>query len=212
MQWLLVIFLLIVIIFEAIVSSNKFKGNYGEELAIKQLKKIHSYHKILHNPIFFNTENKSCEIDIIYINETGIYVIESKNFSGWIFGSEKKLKWTQSLPNRHKSQFYNPIMQNYNHIKMLKELIGEQENYISIIAFSERCELKKIDLKSEIIVMKRNDAMQEIKKLSSKLPKIYDENKINQICDKLNQLAKFDKETRKIHIESIKREQRTKNQ
>lgn len=37
------------------------------------------------------------EIDLIMISETGIYVFESKNYSGWIFGDEKQRYWTQIL-------------------------------------------------------------------------------------------------------------------
>ena len=43
------------------------------------------------------------------IHEKGIFVFESKNYSGWIFGSADQLNWTQSLQNGEKHHFYNPI-------------------------------------------------------------------------------------------------------
>lgn len=38
-------------------------------------------------------------IDLLMIHEKGIFVFESKNYSGWIFGSADQLNWTQSLQN-----------------------------------------------------------------------------------------------------------------
>jgi hypothetical protein len=57
-------------------------------------------------------DGSTTEIDLIMIDETGIYVFESKNYSGWIFGDEKRKNWVQTLENRQKNYFYNPIWQN----------------------------------------------------------------------------------------------------
>ena len=54
------------------------------------------------------------------IHEKGIFVIESKNYSGWIFGNERDKKWTQVLANGDKNYFFNPILQNKIHIKYNK--------------------------------------------------------------------------------------------
>ncbi|MDM5232918.1 nuclease-related domain-containing protein [Lysinibacillus pakistanensis] len=43
------------------------------------------------------------EIDLLYIDRTGLYVLESKNYSGWIFGNEARQQWTQTMPNRKKN-------------------------------------------------------------------------------------------------------------
>ena len=88
---------------------------------------------------------------MIMIHQSGIYVFESKNYSGWIFGSEDSKNWTQTLPSgrkAHKEYFLNPIIQNKVHIKWLVKLIGEESPIHSIIVFSERCTLRGIDLKS----------------------------------------------------------------
>ena len=45
-------------------------------------------------------DSGTTEVDLILIHESGIYVIESKNYSGWIFGSENHKYWTQSLLTR----------------------------------------------------------------------------------------------------------------
>jgi len=55
------------------------------------------------------------QIDHLIVSKFGIFVIETKNMSGWIFGSEKDAKWTQCFPNGKKFRFQNPIRQNYRH-------------------------------------------------------------------------------------------------
>lgn len=76
----------------------------------------------------------------------------AKNYSGWIFGSEKDFKWTQTLPGRSgsvtKSHFYNPIMQNEEHIKWMREYIGSHipTPIYSYIVFGEHCTLKNLNV------------------------------------------------------------------
>ena len=59
-------------------------------------------------------DGETTEIDVLMLHTSGIYVFESKNYSGWIFGDEKSKTWTQTLPNgrgrrAQKERFLNPI-------------------------------------------------------------------------------------------------------
>ena len=47
------------------------------------------------------------EVDVLMVHETGVYVMESKNYAGWIFGSAEQPQWTQALEGGHKNRFYN---------------------------------------------------------------------------------------------------------
>ena len=137
---------------------NDRLGPYGEFLtakkAINASKATTTYFKILNN-LYVKSKNGSTEIDVLMIHETGIYVFESKNFSGQIYGEYKQKKWLQCLENE-RNHFYNPVWQNEGHIAALKNLLGEELPYISIIVFSERCELKEVpDNKTDMIILKR---------------------------------------------------------
>ena len=134
-------------------------GPYGEFLTTKKTinacKETASYFKILNN-LYLNTKNGSTEIDVVMIHETGIYVFESKNFSGWIYGGYKQKEWTQKIEHAQ-NHFYNPIWQNKGHISALKNVLGKNLPYISLIVFSERCELKNIpNGNANLIIIKRN--------------------------------------------------------
>lgn len=92
-----------------------------------------------------------------------MFVFESKNYSGWIFGSENQKNWYQTLPSKknrsHKEHFYNPIMQNRIHTKNLKVLVGDGIPMFSVIVFSERCTLKSISVKSNDINAVKLDSL-----------------------------------------------------
>ena len=55
------------------------------------------------------------QIDHIVISQWGIFVIETKTYSGWVFGDAKSAQWTVSH-FRRKDRFQNPLRQNYKHI------------------------------------------------------------------------------------------------
>ena len=94
---------------------------------------------------------------MVYITQKGIFVLESKNYSGWIFGNETEMYWMASLSNGQKNRFYNPIRQNRSHIKWLRGVVGEEVPLFSVIVFSERCELKKVSVTStDVKVVKRD--------------------------------------------------------
>jgi len=85
------------------------------------------------------------ELDVLMLHERGVFVFESKNYSGWIFGSEGQRMWTQSLNRYTKARFYNPVMQNAAHVRALsKRLVVPERDFVSYIVFSDRCELKEV--------------------------------------------------------------------
>ena len=63
------------------------------------------------------------QIDHIVVSKFGIFVIETKNYKGWIFGSEKQRQWTQQI-YKVKHRFQNPLHQNLLHVKVLKQFLG----------------------------------------------------------------------------------------
>ena len=63
----------------------------------------------------------------------GIFCIETKNYIGWIFGSENQDKWTQTLYNGEKNQFLNPLKQNKSHIYHLSKVLGGKYKINSLV-------------------------------------------------------------------------------
>ena len=183
------------------------KGNYGEYLTFSYLEKLPGYKKIVTNIYVKKEDGKTTEIDLVMLHETGIYVFESKNYSGWIFGDEKNKSWTQTLKGNNKNYFYNPIWQNNGHIRALANFLPEvsRNSFKSYIIFSERCELKKINIESaDVKVIKRQNLVSVINKDISNSTQILTREKIDEIYfRKLLQLSAVTDELKLTHIENI---------
>lgn len=184
---------------------KKDKGKYGEYQSCNKLEKIKRNHRILTNVYLPKENGETTEIDLIYIHETGIYVIESKNYSGLIYGSEKNKFWTQVLNEKIENKFNNPIWQNNTHIKYLSKVLNMDEKYIkSIIVFSERCTLKNIEVTSENVkVINRNNLNKEIEKLINNSSKVFELEEIIKIYYELKPYTCISKEEEQRHIDSI---------
>lgn len=121
----------------------KIKGLIGENKTSKALKRLNTEKYTVINNIELNTKGTSSQIDHIIVSNYGIFVIETKNYKGWILGYEKDQSWTQSI-YRYKRKFYNPVLQNQGHIYALKHLLKNYKylRYYSIITFTKRATLK----------------------------------------------------------------------
>ncbi|QUW23010.1 NERD domain-containing protein [Sporosarcina sp. Marseille-Q4063] len=106
-------------------------------------------YKVLHNITLQNSQGKTTQIDHIIVSIYGIFVVETKNYQGWIYGNEIDRQWTQVIYKK-RQQFYNPIKQNQGHIRALKGMLPEYKNipFISIINFSPKATLKEIQIHS----------------------------------------------------------------
>lgn len=130
--------------------SNIEKGKIGEEIIVNHIKEqIDIYHKIIQNVILTKDEEKT-EVDIILITCVGIYVIESKNFQGYIYGTDTDNIWTEWFSHNHKYHFSNPILQNQYHINFMAHNLKLSEDcFYSYIVFGDDAKLQKIIIHDE---------------------------------------------------------------
>lgn len=99
------------------------KGYYGEYLVFTDLyKNIQGNCKILMNLNIPTEKNKTTEIDLLMIHETGIYVFEIKHYKGTIYGKDTDDIWTQYFRTTKNSHFKNPVLQNAYHINAISKL------------------------------------------------------------------------------------------
>jgi len=88
-------------------------------------------------------ERGTTEVDIILVGNTGVFVIEQKEYNAWIFGSEDDDKWTARYVDGSTHQLQNPLRQNYRHVMALVAHLGlPRDTFHSLVAFSGDCELK----------------------------------------------------------------------
>ncbi len=88
------------------------------------------------------SQGGTTQIDHVLVSVYGIFVVETKNMKGWIFGDERSPQWTQSIFG-NKSQFQNPLRQNFRHVKALAEFLGLPDDVLrSVVFFIGDCDFK----------------------------------------------------------------------
>lgn len=119
-----------------ILGSATFKGWLGEGMVNRGLLSLDPsrYHHF-HDLYLPRPDGKgTTQIDHVVVSPFGIFVIETKNYRGWIFGSEKQRQWTQQI-YRRKSRFQNSLHQNHLHVRVLREFLTLPENKFHPVVF-----------------------------------------------------------------------------
>lgn len=183
------------------------KGEYGEKLILRKLEGLEGSKRIITN-IYLPKEEGTTEVDLIMIHPTGLYVIESKNYKGWIFGQESDKMWSQCLVSGVKTKFYNPIRQNKTHIKALNQFTqGKYAKYIySYVVFGIECEFKKVTWNSpQVSVCKIENFLKTLEEdITSRYP-VLSEEEIVFLESQLKRFTDVDEEFKKKHIEFVKK-------
>ncbi len=210
----------IVICVVGVVVANKLRspsvrGKIGEAKIASRLDRINFFgykgHS-LRNVYIPRADGKTSEIDLLYITTKGIFVIESKNYSGYIFGNDKQQNWTSTLYGGktwyggrivNKYKFYNPIWQNNTHIKALKEYVGDVATF-SFIVFGDDCELVDVSFGAgDIWVCHEYELSGIMKKVLNSSDELYDEQTVERIYSKLLSCTNVSEEVKQGHISDI---------
>ncbi len=179
----------------------RFRGVVGEQKTAFLLGMLpKSKYKVI-DDIMLQAGGRTTQIDHIVVSKSGLFVIETKNYKGWIFGHENGEKWIQNIYGR-KYEFQNPIRQNHIHIRALKQVLSDfrEMPIIPIVAFSSRATLKIHTENHNVVLL--DDLNSTIKKYNDDAisPDI-----MEKIIDRLEECNVNSPEKRKLHIKSIKR-------
>lgn len=168
----IVLLVLIAVIF-AIVKTRKTttagldKGAIGEKRVNDLLNTLGKDYTVYHDLYVKKPDGTTSQIDHVVLSPFGIFVIETKNFRGWIYGEEHEKHWTQII-YKTKNQFYNPILQNRAHVRALQHYLGIDMIYYSIITFSDAATLKFDADFSEAAVINNTQLIETMKKFRVK--------------------------------------------
>jgi hypothetical protein len=127
-----------------IITSPTFKGWFGEKMVLRGLRKLDpAQYRVFHDLYLPHpSEQVTTQIDHVVVSPFGIFVIETKNYRGWIFGSEKQPQWTQQI-YRRKHKFQNPLHQNKLHVKALMQFLNlPEDHFLSVVLFIGNTEFK----------------------------------------------------------------------
>lgn len=193
---LLILFILIIVLFK--LYQADLKGAIGEQNVALRLRSLDkSKYKVINNVVLQVGEYTS-QIDHIVISDYGVFVIETKNYKGWILGHEQSEYWTQVIFKR-KEKLYNPIRQNLGHVKTLKKCLAAYPTipYHSIIVFSSRATIK---VTTTTDVVYTSQLLRTIKQYTEHNLTEQEKENIFEAIKAMNSIATYDK---RKHVKSI---------
>ena len=203
---------------EAWSKDSIVNGLYGEKLTVFELElmKAKKYKgNILHDLYIPAADGKFSQIDVIYVCAKGIFVIESKNYSGIISGNEFYNNWNigsevQKTPfgsvrkSNKNNLFYNPIKQNKKHIEAVQYHLNGIPCF-SLIAFSERCKLSEIKVSSKTgYVFNRYAMINVFSRIFNSNPDVLSDDMINYVTNHLKQFCDADSNVKKAHNDNMR--------
>lgn len=191
------------------------KGEIGEYKIDIQLAQLPKGYKYLSDIMIKNSRAKSgfSQIDHVVITPYGIFVIETKNYQGTIYGGKDRKTWSVN----GKFKMMNPFIQNYGHIQGIKNHIETKyhDQFISVVSFTKRCTFKidEMDYRkiasNEFIVYDVElseyiNRKVSVLKINNKESIILKENDIDRIYISMIEANIKDSTIRKQHVESLK--------
>ena len=175
------------------------RGQVGENKVSRILSKLpENKYKVI-NDLLLKTSYGITQIDHVVLSEYGIFVIETKNYSGWIYGSDHSEEWTKNVYG-NKYLFRNPLKQNYAHVRALMEVleITNQNLFIPILAFSNQAEIK---VQSSKKIINFGNLRSCILGYQNSILNIVD---IAKYASTLSVTTEYTKEEKKAHVSQIK--------
>jgi hypothetical protein len=201
-MWSLVyLFLSLLFLFFVIwlTTSKKGKGIAGELVVSRYLNKLDKSKYFVINDITLKLNDRTTQIDHIVVSCYGIFVIETKNWKGSIYGGSRNNYLYQYLGGvKYKHQ--NPIKQNIGHIKFLREVLSNYHNltFFSIVAFSDYSK-RKINRDTSIAISDILDTIEEYEE------EVISELDRDRVYTKLERLKIEGDKYKEEHVENMRR-------
>ena len=178
------------------------RGAWTENKVAKKLATLPQDEYIVLNDIMLPTDFGTTQIDHIVLSTHGIYVIETKNYSGTLTGNEKSEQWEQNI-NGFRYKTGNALRQNKAHITAVRYhgYISKDIPVQNIVVFARATDFEIHHDEGEVIYI--DELIPTIMRLRSPEP-LYT---IEQIRIKANNLLErniTDPEQRKQHNASAR--------
>ena len=193
--WLILLLALI-----AFLKTPFMKGVLGEflvNLAARLFLDKKTY--TLFKNVTLPTEDGTTQIDHVIVSRYGVFVIETKNMRGWIFGSPQQKTWTQKI-YRHTNKFQNPLHQNYKHTQTLQAVLElDPDKLFSLVVFVGDSDFKT-PMPDNVVYLGGY-----IRFIKSKTQPILSDNEVLAICAKIaSGRLKPSIKTHKEHVKHVK--------
>ncbi len=196
----IILLAIVFLVFKLISRNPKHRGRVGESKVANILNRLPNEYRVLNN-VIIPARGSTSQIDHVVVSPYGIFVIETKNYTGWIFGSDKSERWKQTFKTTEGNYFRNPVKQNWGHVYALAEYLNlDKRVFRPIVVFLDEASL---NTETNIPVI----YMSELKRcILSYKQEIVARGSIALIFSKLSKanLAETDRDAEKRHEQSVK--------
>lgn len=180
-------------------SYAKVLGEIGEESVASILRTLPKDY-VVFNDVYLDIKGYCAQIDHVVISRYGVFIIETKNYTGWIFGNDTSEYWTQTIYDE-KYKLRNPLKQNYAHLKTLQLIFGIEERfYFPVVAFHDKATLKCKTYGNVMYFSELKDFI-----LSKTIPKLTDE-LVNRLSAVLMYYSVKNENQKQEHILKVKQD------
>lgn len=154
------------------------------------------------NDVLLKTGESTTQIDHIVISQSGLFVIETKNYKGWIHGHEKSDYWTQTI-YKQRTRFRNPVKQNGSHVYLLRKILSAypEVDFWPIVVFTGSAKLKNVFSRAPVIYSNR--LIRTIEEINQD-PKL-SKGQMQRIGDTLNKYRLKGRKAYRNHTKRVKK-------
>ena len=174
-----------------------FKGWFGEKktqfnlwlsLDTKLYRRFHD--------VIIPSSHGTTQIDHVLVSLFGVFVVETKNYRGWIYGSEDQSNWTQVI-YKSKYKFQNPLRQTHRHKKVLSKYLGiDESSILPIISFVGDVELKT-ELPPNVLTSRVSSYIKQFNE------EVFSDDEVERIIRLLSHVKSEYNISKKEHIQSL---------
>ena len=193
---MLILLILVICVF---VHLFRNKGKAGERNVSFRLSRLPSEYKVINN-LQLKFGNWTSQIDHVVVSPYGVFVIETKNYTGIITGGENSAEWTKNMYG-NKYGFHNPIFQNESHIKAIRKCLGDYGSLriIPIVAFSNKSKLRvKLESKTVVYFSQLRRTIRAYREVC------ISDVQVTEIYNKLHEANVEDRGFKRAHVKDVK--------
>lgn len=178
-------------------------GKIGEKTTETILRQIKECEYMLKNLYIPAAKGGTTEVDLVSFTNRGLLVLETKNYSGIIYGDENSEQWF-ALLNSQKNYFHNPIKQNNTHTKYLNKVVVANIPIYSIIVFSDRCSIEYLPHNyNDVYICQMSNLKNTIKEISNENPACIKSVNLYAIYNRIKKYANPNKNVIRKHKEYV---------
>lgn len=177
-------------------------GWIGERFISRKLRRLNKKHFRVLDDLMLPSNGNTCntQIDQIAVSNYGIFCVETKSLSGWIFGSAGQKQWTQVM-YRKKYRFFNPLRQNHAHVKAIENLLGPERLKAPIVSMVAFPSADKLKITGTDAVGSGRDI---VKKIKTYTEEVYTDTERDEIVTLLATANIVDRAARRMHVREVR--------